>query len=67
MSRYFRRKEPGSGENLRAGLVAGGLAAAVAAVSFYFVRIFLSREPLESLPSPNEEELQSEPPGEDGS
>ena len=49
MTRYYRRKEAGSGENLRAGLVAGGLAAAVAAVSFYFVRIFLSREPLDSL------------------
>ena len=50
MSRYYRRTEPGPGENLRAGLIAGGMAAAVAAVSFYFVRIFLTREPLEALP-----------------
>jgi hypothetical protein len=47
MTRYYRRKEPGAGENFRAGLVAGALATAVAAVSFYFVRLFLSREPLE--------------------
>ncbi len=50
MTEYYRRKEPGRGENLRAGLVAGGLAATVAAVTFYFVRLFLSREPLETLP-----------------
>jgi len=49
MSRYYRRTEPGPGENLRAGLIAGGMAAAVAAVSFYFVRMFLAREPLEPL------------------
>jgi hypothetical protein len=47
MTRYYRRKKPGPGENLRAGLVAGALATSVAAVSFYLVRIFLSREPLE--------------------
>ena len=51
MSRYYRRTEPGFGENLRAGLVAGGIAATAAALSFYFVRLFLSREPLESLSS----------------
>jgi len=49
MSKYYRRTEPGPGENLRAGLIAGGVAAAVAAVSFYFVRMFLAREPLEPL------------------
>jgi hypothetical protein len=47
MTRYYRRKEPGAAENLRAGLVAGALATTVAAVSFYFVRLFLSKEPLE--------------------
>ena len=51
MTRYFRRTDPGTSENLRAGLVAGALATAVAAVSFYLVRIFLSREPLEPLPA----------------
>lgn len=49
MTRYIRRKDPGPGENLRAGLVAGVLAAATAAVSFYLVRLFLSREWLEPL------------------
>lgn len=49
MSRYYRMKKPGPTENLRAGLVAGGIAAAVAAVSFYLTRVFMSREPLEPL------------------
>lgn len=66
MTRYYRRTDPGKAENLKAGLVAGGLAAAVAAVSFYFVRVFLAREPLESLPSPDAEELHSETPREGG-
>ena len=51
MSRYFRRTEPGFGENLRAGLVAGAVAAGVAVVSFYLVRLFISREALEPLSS----------------
>ena len=67
MTTYYRRKEPGSGENLRAGLVAGGLAAAVAAVSFYFVRIFLAREPLESLELSDTDESASPLPTEDES
>jgi len=49
MSRYYRRTDPGSGENFRAGLVAGALAGSVAVVSFYLVRLFLTREPLEPL------------------
>ena len=49
MSRFYRRTKPGPQENLRAGLVAGGLAATAAAVSFYLVRLFLAREPLDSL------------------
>jgi len=49
MTTYYRRTETGPGENLKAGLVAGAAATTVAAVSFYLVRIFLSREPLEPL------------------
>jgi hypothetical protein len=57
MSRFYRRKEPGPAENLRAGLVAGGIAATVAAVSFYLARVFMSREWLEPLdPSGAEED-----------
>lgn len=64
MSRYYRRMEPGAGENLRAGLVAGALAAATAAVSFYFVRLFLSREPLDPLTPSRHDVLQGkEGPG----
>ena len=47
MTRYYRRIQTGRGENLRAGLVAGGLAATVGALSFYLVRLILSRETLE--------------------
>ncbi len=46
MTRYYSRKTPGWRENLKAGLVAGGISAAVAAVTFYLVRLTLSREPL---------------------
>ena len=49
MTRFYRRKEPGPRETLGAGLLALGLATGVAAVSFYFVRLFLAREPLEEL------------------
>jgi hypothetical protein len=49
MTRYYRRKKTGAGEDIRAGLVAGALATMVAGVSFYLVRIFLSREALEPL------------------
>ena len=56
MSGFFRRTRTGSRENLRAGLMAGGMAAAVAVVSFYFARLFLAREPLEPLPSPAPED-----------
>ena len=53
MTRYYSRKTPGWMENLKAGLVAGGISAAVAAVTFYLVRLTLSREPLvpKALPS----------------
>jgi hypothetical protein len=49
MSRYFRRKEPGLKENLEAGLVATGLAVGIGAVTFYLLRLLLTREPLEPL------------------
>ncbi len=44
MTRYFVRKKTGAREDLRAGLAAGALATTVAAVAFYLVRLFLSRE-----------------------
>lgn len=55
MTRYYSRKTPGRMENLKAALVAGGISAAVAAVTFYLVRLTLSREPLvaKALPSAN--------------
>jgi len=49
MTRYFRRIELGRREKARAGLISGALAAAVGVVSFYFVRILLSKEALEPL------------------
>jgi hypothetical protein len=49
LTRFYRRKQPGAKENLGAGLLALGLATGVAAVSFYLVRLFLAREPLEEL------------------
>jgi len=66
VSRYFRRTTPGTRENVGAGLAAVGLAASVAAVTFYLVRLFLAREPLgpstpPSLPGP---QLRSLPEGE---
>jgi hypothetical protein len=51
MSPYYRRTTPGVRENLGAALVAAGLALGVASVSFYLVRTFLAREPLDP-PSP---------------
>ncbi|MGW8266122.1 MAG: hypothetical protein ACWGSQ_07120 [Longimicrobiales bacterium] len=50
MSRYYRRTTPGVRENWGAGLVAAGLALGVASLSFYLVRAFLAREPLEPVP-----------------
>jgi hypothetical protein len=49
MTRYYRRTSPGRRENLGAALVAAGLAGTIAAASFYIVRLFLAREPLEEL------------------
>lgn len=50
MSPFYRRTAPGPRENWSAALVAAGLALGVASVSFYLVRTFLAREPLEPLP-----------------
>ena len=47
MTRYYRRVERGRKTSVQAGLVAGGIAAAVGAVSYYVVRLLLSREALE--------------------
>jgi hypothetical protein len=62
MSRYYRRTTPGLRENLGAGLVAIGMAAGVAAASFYLVRLFLAREPLEPLPPSASTSGVGEPP-----
>jgi hypothetical protein len=51
MSPYFRRRKPGLKENLEAGVMAAGLAAGVAAVTFYLGRLLLSRDPLWPLDS----------------
>jgi hypothetical protein len=50
MSRYYRRTTPGLRENLEAGMAAAGLAVGVGALTFYLVRLFLAREPLDPLP-----------------
>jgi hypothetical protein len=50
MSPYYVRKDPGLRENLGAGLASAGLALGVGAVTFYLLRLFLAREPLEPLP-----------------
>lgn len=55
MSPYYRRRTPDQGENLRAGLVATGIAAGVGVVSFYFTRLFLTRDPLGPVSSPEGE------------
>ncbi|MGD8362095.1 MAG: hypothetical protein PVJ04_11775 [Gemmatimonadota bacterium] len=56
MSPFYRRTTPGLRENLGAAVVAAGLAVGVASVSFYLVRTFLAREPLEPLPRPAADE-----------
>lgn len=48
MTRYYSRTSPGPRENLGAGAVALGLAAGVAAVTFYLVRLMLARAPLDA-------------------
>lgn len=48
--RRWVRHRPGPEENRAAAGIAFGLGAAVGVVVFYFARIFLSREPLESRP-----------------
>jgi len=58
MNRYFRRREAGMEEKLRAGLVAGSMAVLVGATSYYFLRLFLAREPLEPLEGASEADRQ---------
>jgi hypothetical protein len=53
MSSFYRRTTPGLRENLGAALVAGVLALGVASLSFYLVRTFLAREPMEPLTRPS--------------
>ena len=62
MSVYYRRVKPGFRENLGAGLAALGAAAGVAAGTFYLVRLFLAREPIESR---RRDPSRNEPPGSD--
>lgn len=62
MSIYYRRTSPGPRENLGAGLAAVGAAAGVAAVTFYLVRLILTREPLSSGPPGSDP---AGPPGSD--
>lgn len=63
---YYRRIDPGPGETLRAGLAAGAIAAAAAAVSFYLVRVYLARERLEPPGADTLEEEAFDEPDEDG-
>jgi len=51
VSRYYRKRKTGRKESVQAGLAAGALAAAAGAVAYYFFKVLLSREPLESLPA----------------
>lgn len=46
MTRYYRRRRPGARETAVSAAVAAALAAGVGAVTFYLVRLFLSRERL---------------------
>lgn len=51
--RRWIRVRPDRGENLRAALAAGALAAGVGVVSFYLTRLLLAREPLQGPPGPS--------------
>jgi hypothetical protein len=48
---YYRRASPSGRERLQVDLVSLGVAAGVAALSFYFARLLLSREALDPHPS----------------
>jgi len=52
MSPYYRRRKPGNRETGGAALAALGVAAGVAAVTFYFVRLMLCREALSGSDAP---------------
>ena len=49
MTRYYRRIEGGRKSSIQAGLVAGGVATVVGAVSYYLVKLLLAREPLDPI------------------
>ena len=49
MRRRWIRNEPSRRDNALAALAAAGVAAGVAAVTFYLARVFLSREEIEPL------------------
>lgn len=68
MTRYYRRRRPGVRETAISAAVAATLAAGVGAVTFYLVRLFLSRErlgPAPPLPSSDEDGAGSLEPAED--
>lgn len=48
MSPRYIRMEPDRSDNVKAAVVSAALGAGVGIVAFYFVRLVLSREPLES-------------------
>jgi hypothetical protein len=47
MRRRYIRNEPDRRDDVAAAVVAGTLAAGIAAVAFYLVRLLLAREPVE--------------------
>lgn len=55
MTHPYIRMDPEPEEQRRAALISAGLAAAVGLVSFYFVRLFLSRESMDWEPERVEE------------
>lgn len=68
MTRYYRRRRPGARETAVSAAAAAALAAGVGAVTFYLVRLFLSRERLglpPSLPSSDEDGAGGLDPAED--
>lgn len=48
MTPRYLRKTPGRKEHVAAAVISGTLAAGVALVTFYFTRLFLSREPVDA-------------------
>ena len=48
MTPRYIRMEPDRSDNVKAAVVSAALGAGVGIVAFYFVRLMLSREPLDS-------------------